>query len=164
MVGIGFDGQVVQGIRPGPMKAARMGLAAVGTILRLRLPALSVNIDDVPVPGPVYSVIVANTRNYGGWFAACPAAKPDDGLLDALMLRRNDRRALIRTGAAIVRRREAPRHVVAYEQGHTIEITSLNGREAPVQADGDPCGTTPIRLSVRYRAAAIITPAHTNSP
>jgi len=158
MVGVGFDGQVVQGIRPGPMKAARMGISALGAVCRLNLPALQVSIDGVTVQSPVYSVIASNTRNYGGWFAACPEARPDDGLLDAMLLQRPDRRALLRIGASIVRKRRGSPAIVGYERGRDLLISAQNGTGVPVQADGDPCGTTPIRISIRHRAASIIAP------
>lgn len=158
MVGVGFDGQVVTGVHPGRMKAARMGLSAMSALLRPALPPLDVTVDGTRLDVTAFGVVAANTRNYGGWFAACPSALPDDGVLDTMLLLRRDRRALLRSGLAVVRRREGSPAIVSYGRGTHIEVTSRNGAESPVQADGDPCGTTPIRLSIEPGAVAIIAP------
>lgn len=158
MVGVGFDGKVVNGVPPGRMKVARMGLAALGALLRPNLPRLAVTMDGVPVDGGAFGVVAANTRNYAGWFVACPAAQPDDGVLDTMILHRGDRRALLRFGLAVARRREGSPRVISYGRSSQIEIESLSEFESPVQADGDPCGTTPVTLSIEPGAVAIIAP------
>ena len=158
MVGVGFDGKVVDGVRPGRMKAARMGLSALSALLRPNLPGLAVTIDGVPIAAPVFGAVVANTRNYGGWFSACPAAQPDDGLLDTMLLHRGDRRALLRFGFAVASKREGSPSFASYGRSARIEISSLGAVESPVQADGDPCGMTPVHLSIHPGAVAIIAP------
>lgn len=158
MVGVGFDAAVVESVGPGAFKALRMGLSAVRHILSPRLPELAITIDGVRSADPAFAAIVANTRNYGGWFAACPNALPDDGLLDAMTILRGTRRVLMRAGIAILRQRTASASFARYTTATTVEIDTLDGSAAPVQADGDPCGTTPIRVSIAPGAAAIIAP------
>jgi len=158
MVGVGFDASVVEHVGPGRWKALRMGLSTARQFLAPKLPPLGISIDGTPMDGPAFATVIANTRNYGGWFAACPRAVPDDGRLDTMTLLRRDRRALLRTGMAILRCRPASEALIRYGTASSVEITTLDGSQAPVQADGDPCGTTPIRVSIAPGAVAIIAP------
>lgn len=158
MVGVGFDAAVVEDVRPGRWKALRMGISAVRQFVSPNLPELAITVDGAPVEGPAFATVIANTRNYGGWFAACPDAVPDDGRLDTMTLLRRDRRALARAGFAIVRKRPGNEGFTRYGKAETVEIDTTDGSRAPVQADGDPCGTTPIRISIAPGAVAIIAP------
>jgi diacylglycerol kinase (ATP) len=158
MVGVGIDADVVENVLPGPFKMTRFGVALTRRLIRGQPTPLRLTVDGVERPGPTFGTIVANTANYGGWFSACPDARPDDGDLDWLQVRGESRCASLRVLAAMVRKRRGPPAVAHYGTGRTFAIESLNGHPALVQADGDACGTTPICISIDPARVAMIAP------
>jgi len=158
MLGVGFDGQIVQGVQPGRFKICRMGLAALKNVCNPSLQPLRVIVDGEEDTEAKFSVVVANTRNYGGWFSLCPDARPDDGRFHYVGLKRPNRTSLMRLVVAATRRRPTGRSTATYGEGREFVIESLGPEEVPIQADGDPCGTTPVRLSIEPQAVAIIAP------
>ena len=164
MVGIGLDATIVQGVRPGRLKLARMGWSSMQTLARPRFQPLRILVNGEEITEPSFSAVVTNTRNYAGWFSLCPAAAPDDGRFDLIRTRRRDRRAILRLVSAAVRWRPTSARVAAYSRGETFLIESTGAHQVPVQADGDPCGTTPVRISIVKSAVAIIAPATNGAP
>jgi diacylglycerol kinase (ATP) len=99
---------------------------------------------------------VANTPNYGGGFRIAPRAVPDDGLLDACLVRSVSRlRAL-----ALLPRIAAGRHEGLAEvrvlRARRFEIASVP--ELRIEADGEALAETPAVLEVRPRALMVVVP------
>ena len=90
VAGLGLDGAVMARVSK-PLKK-RLGQVAVGLAALQALPSFSsfpvrARLDDLPWEGRVAQIIVGNTRRYGGFTAATPAALADDGQLDVCLIR-----------------------------------------------------------------------------
>lgn len=103
--------------------------------------------------GSMTMVVVANGPHYGGGMKIAPAATPDDGHLDLIIvghLRRAELLAWLPTvywGAHLHSAR------VTTGRGRGIEIETET--PVPVHLDGEPMGTTPLRIAVRPRALRV---------
>jgi YegS/Rv2252/BmrU family lipid kinase len=103
--------------------------------------------------GSLTAAVVANGPHYGGGMRIAPAARPDDGQLDVVIvgdLRRAELLAWLPTvywGAHLRNAR------VTTGRGRDVEIET--DPPVPVHLDGEPVGVTPIRLTVRPRALRV---------
>lgn len=159
MVGIGFDGAIVQAIcekRRGPISMATYVAPALSTLWNFRSPTLHVEIDGIREPIPHHGAIITNTRNYGGLFSVTPAAKPDDGLLHWIGYKSPSKAALLAYSTFAAWRREAPKALATYGSGTSFVVTS--DTPCAVEADGDYIGTTPIRIGIRPNGCTLLAP------
>jgi YegS/Rv2252/BmrU family lipid kinase len=107
--------------------------------------------------GPMFDVVVANGRFFGGGMQICPDAAPDDGLLDVLTIGDITKRDLVMTMPKIYRGTHLPHPKAELLRGSTVEITS--DVTLPIQLDGEQPGTTPMRIDVLPRALRLRVPA-----
>jgi YegS/Rv2252/BmrU family lipid kinase len=159
VVGIGWDAHVVELVssgRRGHLGQHRYLLPIARAILGYEFPPLSVTVDGVPHPRPVSLAFVCNTRNYGAFFNLTPQARPDDGLLDFLLLRNGHPRNYVRWVAAALAGRLPEYRDVDYVKGRRIEIRGE--RPVPWQADGDPGGQTPLTIEIEEQAVEVLVP------
>jgi diacylglycerol kinase family enzyme len=98
--------------------------------------------------------VVANVPAYALDMRLTPAASPDDGRLDWLMLERAGVMPLVAYCWAVYRGRHLGRHDVRAGQATRLTVTAET--PAPVQLDGDPWGTTPVEVEVVPRALTVI--------
>jgi diacylglycerol kinase family enzyme len=87
---------------------------------------------------------VANGRFFGGGMAIAPDARPDDGLLDTIILGDTDRRALLTGLLPRVYRGTHLRHPAVHaRRGAVVEIATGAGvPPLPVELDGEIAGVT----------------------
>ena len=109
-----------------------------------------------------------NTRDYGGGFRAAPAAQPDDGLIDLIVVRRISRATLLR----LLNRYKQGRHFAGgalapdlsryliYRQARHITIELADGR-GPITAtaDGECAEVSRLEIRLASLAARVILPA-----
>ena len=92
------------------------------------------------IDGPQTFVCVANARYYGGGFYAVPDARPDDGMLDILLVKK-------------LRLWQVPRALARYKAGKYRELGSIvrhfRTDRITVRCDGD----SPVNLDGEIRAA-----------
>jgi diacylglycerol kinase (ATP) len=98
--------------------------------------------------------VVVNTPAYALGFSLAPAARPDDGVLDWVVFERGGRAALAAYAWALWRRRHLARADV--RAGRAAELAVEAAAPVPVQLDGDPWGTTPVRVEVVPGALTVI--------
>ncbi len=164
MAGIGLDAGIIPNV--GARLKQRLGSSAYllrGTPIALRTKTLPVVrlIDGVAHQGPMYWMLIANTRSYGGLFDIMRRAEADDGLLDVGVMHRGGVWHLLADGLRLlVRRHErSPNIDIVRARSIVIETPGL-----PVQIDGEYAGSTPIRIGIVPLALTVIVPAGLRTP
>jgi diacylglycerol kinase family enzyme len=160
LVSSGFDAMVTHAAqqgRSGPTSYASWILPILGVLRRYRPPRLRIRVDEAkPVDGEL--VIVSNVRNYGGLFTVADRARCDSGQLDACILTRASFPRLLRAAAGGLTGGLSKQRGVVYLSGTSIEITA--NEPVAAQIDGEPFGTTPLRIHLDRR----ITDSERSSP
>lgn len=125
-------------------------------------------VDGEVLEAQIMMCAACNTRDYGGGFRAAPAARPDDGLIDLVVVRRISRLTLLRLldrykrGGHFAGGQLAPdlaRYLI-YRRARRISIELTDGR-GPITATADGECAQVSRLDIRLlpRAARVILPA-----
>ncbi len=151
----GYDAHVVHvfhSARRGPIRMWQYVLWGLRSILRFRVPRITVELDGKALPAAASWVQISNVASYGGPLVFTPHARPDDGRFEVMVQRARRRRDILRMfWAALV-------HYVLGVQIHMVDVTfhharrvkleAPDGRRVPVQIDGDPAGNLPIDVEV----------------
>lgn len=160
MAGVGLDAQVVREVYPTVKSFLGMiayPITALGTVLHYGLPELTVEIDGQKPSLRGYSMVVCNSRHYGGRFTLCPDAAIDDGWLDVCILQEHYASAIIRSGISVLLNDQRAIKGVTFHRGRSVNVSSA--QRVLVQSDGDIIGTTPIGFTVIPRALKVMVPA-----
>jgi YegS/Rv2252/BmrU family lipid kinase len=96
--------------------------------------------------GPMFDVVVANGRYFGGGMKMCPDAVPDDGLLDVVTIGDVTKRDLVMTMPKIYRGTHLPHPKAEALRGRVVTVET--DEPVPVELDGEQPGTTPARFEV----------------
>lgn len=153
--GIGFDAHVAARFNARP--AGRRGLwpyLALGLreLLRYRAADCTVRLDDATVRRRALLAVCANARQYGGGARIAPDARPDDGLLDVVV---------VADQLPLRRLMEVPRLFagtlaalpgVLVRRSRAVEVTA--DRPLPVHVDGESLPDVP-RLTGRTLPGAL---------
>ncbi len=159
VVGVGFDAAVVNAVsgkRDGHLGRHRYFAPIAKLIMEYDFPRLRIRIDDEPQDRTAGLAFICNTRNYAGHFALTPDARPDDGLLDFLLVKAGAARDFLRWGLAALTGTLPRYRDVTYVQGRRLVVESE--LPVPVQIDGDPGGTTPLTIEIDPGALEVIVP------
>lgn len=144
----GYDAAVIAATDDRAKRFGRAGYGAIGLakLATSRPRHCRVTVDDQPFfDGPALTVLVLNVGQRGSpKFKIAPDAEPDDGLLDAVVIR-SRRRSLIRAAYARLRNRRPDPADATFAQGEIITVRW--SEPVPVQCDGD--ATTPA-AEIRY--------------
>jgi YegS/Rv2252/BmrU family lipid kinase len=111
--------------------------------------------------GPMFDVVVANGRFFGGGMKMCPDALPGDGLLDVVTIGDVTRRDLVVTMPKIYRGTHLPHPRAEALRGRVV--TMETDEPVPVELDGEQPGTTPARFEVLPGALRLRVPAATET-
>ena len=127
--------------------------AALRALAAWKPAAFSVTVDGSLHEATGFSVVVGNSKAYGGGMYVLPQAELDDGRLDVLIAKGTFLRELpkIFRGAHV----NSPRAL--FLRGEVVEVAT--DRPFVIYADGDPIGATPATLRVEQRCLRVITPA-----
>jgi YegS/Rv2252/BmrU family lipid kinase len=107
--------------------------------------------------GPMFDVVVANGRFFGGGMKMCPDAVAGDGLLDVVTIGDVTKRDLVLTMPKIYRGTHLPHPRAEALRGRLVTVET--GEPVPVQLDGEQPGTTPARFEVLPGALRLRVPA-----
>jgi YegS/Rv2252/BmrU family lipid kinase len=159
--GIGLDAQVTTEMEPRTRQTKRLGalpyaIAIVLVAREFKGVRTQVTIDGSIVRGRTLLVLVSNIRQYIGRLNVAPRARLDDGLLDVFVFKGLGFPYAMRHLIKIVSQRYLQDPKVVHRQAREIEVTTEWA--TPVQVDGDPIGTTPVRLQVVPRALRVVVP------
>jgi YegS/Rv2252/BmrU family lipid kinase len=103
-----------------------------------------------------YSVIVANSKAYGGGMYVVPHAELDDGRLDVMLSSASSKLNFLRSLPKLFKGTHVDDPNVSFVSGHEVEVSA--DRPFTVYADGDPIGELPARIRVATRVLRVIVP------
>jgi diacylglycerol kinase (ATP) len=108
--------------------------------------------------GPSGILAIGNGCYFGGGMAITPKARPDDGLLDVVVLGATDRRELAGGLLPRVYRGTHLRHpAVHLARGVRVEVAATP--PLPLEVDGEVVGTTPASFALLPRRLTVLVPA-----
>jgi len=103
-----------------------------------------------------YSVILANSRAYGGGMHIAPDAELDDGLLDVVVIGAVPKRRFLLNLPKVFSGRHVQSPGVHVERAREVRVSA--DREFAMYADGDPIGALPLVVRARRRVLHVCTP------
>jgi len=118
---------------------------------------MRLTVDGEARSGPMFDVIVANGRFFGGGMQMCPEARPDDGLFDVVTIGDVTKRDLVVTMPKIYRGTHLPHPKAEALRGRDVTIET--DEPVPVELDGEQPGTTPAHFRVLPGALRLRVPA-----
>jgi YegS/Rv2252/BmrU family lipid kinase len=104
-----------------------------------------------------YSVIVGNSKAYGGGMFVLPQAELDDGKLDVALAKQTSKLRFLIELPKLFKGTHVDSEYVEFLRGEEIEVTS--DRPFVIYADGDPIGATPAMIRVERRCIRVIVPS-----
>lgn len=148
---VGISGPIARAVNQGKRRGYAPGTLVflahtVRELLRYRSQYVRVAVDDqAPFEAPVALVAVANGRFMGGGMMVAPDARPDDGLLDVVVVRAAGKPRLIAD----------LRQVYSGAHRRNPLCTFLRGRRIVVEPVGEPAlleidGEVPGRIAARF--------------
>jgi diacylglycerol kinase family enzyme len=157
MAGVGFDAQVVAELdrhRTGPIGLASYARPAVAALIGGMFPKLHVVADGREVFAERGIVVIANTPEYGTGFPIAKAALSDDGLLDVVCIPCRHVGELVQLMTRVAAGWHHRSSDVLVTRATSVEVTS--DEKTPVQIDGDPGGTLPLKVDVLPAAVPFV--------
>jgi YegS/Rv2252/BmrU family lipid kinase len=104
-----------------------------------------------------YSVIVANSKAYGGGMYVVPHAELDDGQLDVVLCAASSKLHFLRGFPKLFSGSHVDDPYLRFIRGEEVEVSA--DRPFAVYADGDPIGDLPVRIRVARKALRVLVPA-----
>jgi YegS/Rv2252/BmrU family lipid kinase len=151
--GIGFDAAVAHEMEgSGRALKDRFGSLAYGAVglrsaLAQRGTPARIRLDGERIQERLFLAVAANAPLYGGAVDLLPGARLDDGKLDvALFFGEHLGTAARHLAAVLLRRHGARGHRRRLAAAERLRV--LAARPLPVHLDGEPFGTTPLRITV----------------
>ena len=117
---------------------------------------IAVAVDGERRAGPMFDVVIANGRFFGGGLEICPEAEPDDGLFDVLTIGDVTKRDLVQTMPKMYRGTHLPHPKAELLRGSSVTVTSET--PLPIELDGEQPGTTPVTFEVTAGALRLRVP------
>ncbi|MGZ4610523.1 MAG: diacylglycerol/lipid kinase family protein [Actinomycetes bacterium] len=138
MAGLGFDAAIMRDAPEGLKKAVGWPAYLVSASKHLRGRGIRVAIrvdDDPPLQRRVRTVVVGNVGKLQGGIPLIPDAKPDDGVLDVVVIAPRNALDWMRVTGRVVRKANVPDRKMERFRGTHIVIEA--SRPEPRQLDGD---------------------------
>ncbi len=157
IMGVGFDAAVVRRLsrlRTGHITHLSYAEPLWRTFWDYRFPPIRVSVDDAPLWEGRGLVFVGNLARYSLGLRVVRDARPDDGLLDLLILPCRGRAELIGHSLRTLALRHVEHRGVRYLRFGRARIESA--QPVPVQFDGDPGGCLPVEVKVRPAALSVL--------
>ncbi|MFI6909036.1 diacylglycerol kinase [Nonomuraea sp. NPDC050394] len=98
-------------------------------------------------------VSVANTSSYGAGMRVCPDARPDDGLLDVMVLRAVPKGEFLRVFPGVYRGTHVRHPAVSI---HRVRTVTLEAPDVVAYADGERVGPAPVTCRIEPGALHIL--------
>ncbi len=157
MAGIGFDAEVVRGVRLSLKR--RVGklaylVSGLGALCRYRPQPLEVTPED-GVSRLAYGVVICNSRLYGGSFVLSPGASLYNETLSLCLLLSKNRLGFLLSMIKIALGRPLLADEAIQLQTRRVVVTGSN---VPVQLDGDYLGELPGEFQATYGELCLVLP------
>ena len=130
--------------------------AAIKALWQWRPARFSVTVDGERRQLTGYSVVVANSKAYGGGMYVAPDALLDDGELDVITTAEIPKRRFLAGIPDVFKGKHVEHDEVAVRRGRVVEVEA--DRPFDVYADGDPITELPARITVLPDALELIAP------
>jgi YegS/Rv2252/BmrU family lipid kinase len=104
-----------------------------------------------------YSVLVCNSKAYGGGMFMAPHAELDDGQLDVMLSAATSKLHALRTMPKLFKGAHVDDPAITFLRGAEVEVRADEPFE--VYADGDPIGRLPVSIRVSRQALRVLVPA-----
>jgi len=131
--------------------------AALRALAAWRPARFTVSVDGAKRDFAGYSVVVGNSRAYGGGMFVLPKAELDDGQLDVMLSLDSSKLTVLRELPKVFKGDHLESEHAEFLRGGVVEVAS--DRPFMIYADGDPISSTPATISVEQRCLRIIAPA-----
>jgi diacylglycerol kinase (ATP) len=133
-MGIGSGADVMEKYKPDKGRSIRRGLQSMLKTLNSYQPKFfHINVDGQDFSGSYFLCEVMNTPTVGNHFVLAPDARPDDGLLDLVLVHESQRANYIKLVTAVWTRTVGKLPEVSVYRGRKLEIA---WRGFPVHLDG----------------------------
>lgn len=151
----GFDALVNERVNhlAFPKGPSRYTVGMILELLRLKPINYTVTIDGVETREQAILTTIANNKQYGGGMLICPEAKPDDGLLDIMMVRPLSRLDFIRIYPKVFKGTHVTDPRVIIRQGKKFRLDSPN---LVGYSDGERIAPLPMDIEVVPRALPVL--------
>ena len=104
-----------------------------------------------------WSVVVANSKAYGGGMYVVPHADLDDGKLDVMLSDASSKLHFLAHVSKVFKGAHVDDPTIRFIRGEDVEVSA--DRPFVVYADGDPIGELPVRIRVARQALRVLVPA-----
>ena len=159
IAGVGFDSLVSRLTRDG---RCRIGGTAcyvwylLKALFLFHPVDLQLDLDGKPEQGDYMMAAAANAPCYGGGMRMAPEARPDDGLLDVVLIDRMAIPGLLRRFPKVYAGKHVQLDQVRVTRARRITLTS--GRELEIYADGEFMAKLPATIEVGTKRMKVIVP------
>jgi YegS/Rv2252/BmrU family lipid kinase len=130
--------------------------AALKALAAWKHARFEVTVDGQTYTSTGYSVIVANSKAYGGGMYVVPHAELDDGKLDIVLCGASSKLHFLKSFPKLFTGSHVDDPYLRFVRGSEVEIRA--DRPFAVYADGDPIGELPVRIRVAPRVLRVIVP------
>lgn len=136
-------------------------IATVAVFRRWKNVEMTIELDGDRSSALTEDVLVGNTEYHNGGMRLCPGARPDDGLLDVLVIGDISKKDLALVLPRLYRGTHLPHPKARLVRAKRISIDA--SRPLPIELDGEQPGTTPVTFDVVPAALRVRVPG-TGSP
>lgn len=136
-----------------PKGPSRYTVGMIIELLKLKPINYTVTIDGVTTQEQAILTTIANNKQYGGGMLICPEAKPDDGLLDIMMVRPVSRRDFIGIYPKVFKGThvEDPRVIIRQGKKFRLDSPNLVG-----YSDGERIAPLPMDIEITPLALPVL--------
>lgn len=147
-LGAGFDAATAERAERARGSGKAPYVRAILSTLRVHRPSPATILVDGRChwSGAITQAVVSNGPYYGQGMKIAPTADPYDGVLDLIVIGDLGRMELLRWLPTVYRGRHLANPKITTARGATIDIEAQT--PLPLHVDGEPCGKTPVRVSV----------------
>jgi YegS/Rv2252/BmrU family lipid kinase len=104
-----------------------------------------------------YSVVVGNSKAYGGGMYVLPEAELDDGELDIMLSADSSKRRFLANLPKVFKGKHGDDPATTFLRGERVEVSA--DRPFVMYADGDPIADLPATVSVQKRSLRVLVPS-----
>ncbi|MEW9529576.1 diacylglycerol kinase family protein [Microbispora sp. NPDC049125] len=160
VVACGFDSRVNEraNAMTSPPGMARYLVALAQELRSFRPIAFRITLDGGVIEREAMLVAVANTSSYGAGMRICPGARPDDGLLDVLILGAMSTGEFLRTFPRVYRGSHVGHPSVTVRRAASVTVEAA---DVVAYADGERVGPAPVTCTVAPGALRVLVPEST---
>lgn len=161
---MGLGGEVAARVNGSPWLKRHLGSlvfawAAVQAMAAGYRHRFELSVDGCVLEGDDYAIVaVCNGTHFGGGMRVAPAASPNDGVLDVVLVQAQSRRGLAQALARVYRGTHTSLPFVRSRRGARVTATPRTNRPVFIEIDGETLGTRlPIEIDIAPAALRFVT-------